>query len=276
MSLRQTALAAALFWSAVAPAAAQTAADGGGAAAAEPALCTDRPTKSNAVCTVPQGKLQVETDLPNWTRNDDAGTRTDVVLYANPFVKYGVGPNTDLEVNWAPYESVRTRGGGTVDKLSGVGDVYFRLKQRLTDPSAKLQVGVLPFVKAPTARRGIGNREWEGGVALPVQYTLPHGITLTTSPEVDLLADAANPGKRHAQLIGTANIGKTLSSTVTAYAELWTAQNYDPAGTIRQYSADVAVAWLVQPRLQLDAGGNFGLNRLTPDAQVYLGLSTRF
>lgn len=246
------------------------------AAPSEPALCTDRPTKSNSVCTVPQGKLQIETDLPNWTRNDDGGVRTDVILYANPFVKYGLGPNTDVEVNWAPYVTARTRAGGSVDKLSGVGDVYVRVKQRLTDPSAKLQVGVIPFVKAPTAKRGIGNREWEGGVALPIQYSLPGGWTLTTGPEIDLLANSVNSNARHVQLIGTANVGKALSSTVTAYAEFWTAQNFDPAGTIRQYSADVAVAWLVQPKLQLDLGGNFGLNRQTPDAQLYLGVSTRF
>ena len=245
-------------------------------ASSAPALCTDRPTKSNAVCTVPTGKLQIETDLPNWTRNDDAGARTDVILYANPFVKYGLGPNTDVELNWAPYVTVRTRAAGVTDRLSGVGDVTVRLKQRFTDSSAKLQVGIVPFVKAPTARRGIGNREWEGGVALPIQYSLPGGVTLTTSPEIDVLSDSTNPGDRHVQLIGTANIGKALSSTVTAYAELWTAQNYDPAGTVRQYSADLAIAWLVQPTLQLDAGANLGLNRATPDAQLYLGLSTRF
>lgn len=269
------ALAAALFLSATAGAAAAQSADPS-AQRSEPALCTDRPTKSNAVCTVPPGKLQIETDLPNWTRTDAAGTRTDVVLYANPYVKYGLGPSTDVEVNWAPYQTVRVREGDAVDRLNGVGDVYLRVKQRFTGPDARLQVGIIPFVKVPTARRGIGNREWEGGVALPVQYALPRGWILTTSPEVDLLADGADPNKRHAQLVATANVGKALSSNVTAYAELWTAQNFDPAGTVRQYSADAAVAWLVRPRLQLDLGGNFGLNRATPDAQVYLGLSTRF
>lgn len=242
----------------------------------EPALCTDRPTKANSVCTVPTGKVQLETDVVNWTRINDAGTRADVILYTNPYLKYGLGPNTDIEVNWAPYVTVRARAGGVADTLGGVGDVYVRLKQRLTDPSAKLQVGIIPFVKAPTARRGIGNREWEGGVALPIQYSLPQGFTLTLGPEVDLLADSTNPDDRHAQLVGAVNIAKALSSTVTAYAELWTAQNYDPAATIRQYSADVALAWLVTPKVQIDVGGNFGLNRITPDAQVYLGLSTRF
>lgn len=271
------ALAAALFTVVAAPALAQSATpDAPAPTSDEPALCTDRPTKSNVVCTVPVGRLQIETDLPNWTRNDDGGVRSDVVLYPNPFVKYGLGANTDIEVNWAPYVTARTRVGPFVSRISGVGDVYLRLKQRSTDSSAKLQVGVIPLIKLPTARLGIGNREVEGGVSVPIQYTLPQGFTLTTSPELDVLANSTNSDDRHVQLIGTANIGKTLSSTVTAYAEFWTAQNYDPAGTVRQYSADVALAWLVQPRLQLDLGGNFGLNRQTPDAQVYVGLSTRF
>lgn len=241
----------------------------------EPPLCTDRPTKSNAVCTVPAGKIQVETDLLNWTRNDDAESRTDVFLYTNPTIRLGLGPDTDIQASIAPYVDVRTWAGGSVERLGGVGDLTIRLKQRLTDSAAKLQVGVIPFVKVPTARRGVGNREWEGGVALPVQYSLPHGYTLTFGPEFDLLHDGMGRGD-HAQLVGTANISKALSSAVTVYDELWTAQNFDPAGTVRQYSADLAVAWLARPRLQLDAGVNLGLNRATSDAQAYVGVSTRF
>lgn len=242
---------------------------------AAPALCTDRPTKSNAVCTVPAGMIQIESDLPNWTRNTDAGTRTDVLLYANPYVKLGLGPDTDVEANIAPYVDIRTHTGSTVDHARGVGDLYIRLKQRFTDPSRPLQVGIIPFVKAPVAKRGIGNREWEGGVALPVQYSLSGGWTLTTGPELDVLADGDGSGK-HVQLVATANVAKALSPKLTAYAELWTAQNYDPAGTSRQYSADLAVAYLLTPTVQLDLGGNFGLNRTTPDAQITFGVSTRF
>ena len=244
--------------------------------AEEPALCTDRPTKATSVCTVPAGKIQLETDLLNWARTSVDGARTDAILYSNPTLKLGLGGNTDLQVNIAPYVDVRTEVGGTVDHVGGAGDLYIRLKQRFTDPDSKLQIGIVPYVKIPTAKRGVGNREWEGGAVLPIQYSLPQGWSLTFAPELDLLADSSDLGDRHVQLIGAANIGKALSSAVTAYAELWTAQNYDPAGTVRQYSADVALAWLASPRLQLDAGANFGLNQATPDAQLYFGLSTRF
>jgi hypothetical protein len=253
------------------PAFAQT----GAPAAEPPALCTDRPTKSNYACAVPEGMVQVETDLFSWTRAHIGGTRTDVLLYSNPTLKLGIGPNTDVQANIVPLVEVRTRANGVTTTDRGVGDLVLRLKHRLTDPSAPVQVAVLPFVKAPTARRGIGNREWEGGLAVPVNVAVGGGATLTFGPELDLLADADGSG-HHVQAVGTVNIAKLLSSRVTLIGELWTAQNFDPAGTVRQYSADVAATYLVRPNLQLDVGGNFGLNRATPDAQLYLGLSTRF
>ena len=244
--------------------------------ASEPApLCTDRPTKATAACTVPAGSFQMETDLPSFTRLDDGGTRTDTILYANPTLKLGLGPNTDIQANIAPYVDIRTRTGGIVSNIQGVGDLFVRLKQRLTDPAAKVQIAVVPYVKVPIAKRGIGNRDWEGGVVVPVVFSLPQSFTLTFGPELDVLADGAGSGK-HVQLVGVVNIGKSLSSRLAATAELWTAQNYDPAGTVHQYSADGALTYLFTPTLQFDVGANFGLNSATPGIQIIFGLATRF
>lgn len=262
-------IAAVLLAGTAAPALAQTVATG------EPALCTDRPTKANAVCTVPTGKFQLETDAVNWTRNRDGGTRTDVIAYTNPYVKLGLGPDTDIEANVAPYVEVRNRTAGVTDTIGGVGDLTLRLKQRLTDPSGKLQVGIVPFVKIPTAKRGIGNRRVEGGLAVPVQLSMPDGFTLTFGPETDLLLDGDGSG-RHVQAVGIVNLGRSITPKLTLYGEFFTAQNFDPAGTVRQYSLDAAAAYLVSPKWQLDVGGNFGLNRTTPDMQLYVGVSTRF
>lgn len=259
---------AALAFAASQPATAQTA-----SAAATP-VCTDRPTKANVTCTVPAGAVQIESDLVNWTRNSDGGVRTDLIYYSNPTIKYGLGAKTDIEFNIAPYATARTTTGGSHATIGGVGDLYIRLKQGLTAADSKVQIALIPYVKAPTAKLGIGNRTWEGGVIAPVIFALPQGFTLNFGPEVDLLADADGHG-HHAQLVGIANLSKSVGKA-TFYAELWTGQNFDPATTVRQYSADVAVAYLIAPKWQVDVGGNFGLNRFTPDAQVYVGLSTRF
>lgn len=238
-------------------------------------ICTDRPTKSNAACTVPEGMVQIETDLFFWTRNDLGPVRSDVLLYTNPTIKYGIGPNTDVQVNIAPVVEVRNEVGGLTTSQTGVGDLFVRLKQRITGPQSKVQVALLPFVKVPTAEAGIGNREWEGGLLVPVQ--VPVGkATLTLVPQLNLLADALEPADRHLEFQGVVNLAVPIADRFSVAGELWTSQNWDPAGTVRQYSADAALIYLVNDDLQLDIGGNFGLNQATPDVQLYVGLSTRF
>jgi hypothetical protein len=50
----------------------------------------------------------------------------------------------------------------------------------------------------------------------------------------------------------------------------------DPARRVWQTSADVSVAAMAGRDLQLDLGANFGLNRHTPDVEVYAGVARRF
>jgi len=246
-----------------------------GAPAGPPALCTDRPTKATSACTVPKGMIQFESDIVNWTRSSDGGVRTDTLLYTNPLLKYGLMESTDIEASITPYETIRTHDSTGSSTIHGVGDLYLRVKQRLTPTDAKAQFALEPYIKLPTAKLGIGNRKVEGGLVGTGVFTLPSGFSLTVTPEIDDLENANFDG-HHAQLVAAFNVGKSLSSKLTASAELWTAQNYDPAGRVRQYSADFALAYLARPTLQLDAGTNIGLNRLTPDVQAYAGVSTRF
>ena len=73
-----------------------------------------------------------------------------------------------------------------------------------------------------------------------------------------------------------ATVGHELVKNVTFYVELWSDVNDDPVVKTRQYSFDLAAAWLVRPNLQLDAGIDFGLNSATPKTQVFIGVSQRF
>ncbi len=259
---------------------AQTAADTAPTAAAlssdVPALCTDRPTKATSACTVPKGMVQIESDLINFTRIKIGGVKIDTILYSSPTIKYGIGDSTDIEASITPYETIRIHGGGFgIASIGGVGDLYLKVKQRLTDPSATNQFALVPYIKIPTAKLGIGNRKVEGGLIGTGQFGLGNGFTLTVSPEADLLSDGDFLG-RHVQLVGALNLGKALSSNMSALVEVWSAQNFDPSGTVHQYSIDGGLAWVARPNLQFDVGANFGLNQATPDVQVYAGVSTRF
>ncbi|KAB7765652.1 transporter [Xanthomonas maliensis] len=239
-------------------------------------LCTDRPTKANLTCTVPAGAWQLETDIGNFTRDSQPATRTELSYFTNPTLKYGVSDRIDLQLNWSPQVQLKTtdRATGARTSLSGGGDLYLRMKTRVFE-SDTASVALLPFVKAPTARTGLGNDTWEGGLAMPIGVVLPDSFALTFGPEVDWLADSDGSGK-HAAFVGLVNLSRPLTSKLSMAVELWSSVNRDPARTITQASADVAVTYLLNPLLQLDVGSNVGLNDRTPDVQLYLGLSHRF
>jgi len=241
-----------------------------------PPICTDRPTKANSTCTVPTGSFQLETDVANTAHDRQGTSTTDTVNIINPTLKYGLGAQTDVQINWSPHIRVETRDRqtGERDRTNGSGDVIVRLKTRLVDTDTGA-LALIPFVKAPTAAHGLGNDRWEGGLAMPIAIPLPGDFSLTLGPEVDVLADADGAG-HHGALINLVNVAHPLGSKMTVAFELWDSVNRDPSGTIRQRSADIALSYLVGPALQLDIGANIGLNRDTPDRQVYLGLSTRF
>jgi hypothetical protein len=240
-------------------------------------ICTDRPTKSTAPCTVDEGRFQYESDLFNATFLNLDGVSTDTFLFTNPTLKFGVSKSMDVEANIAPYEEVRTRGkDGATTTLGGVGDLYLRLKDELfQSPNGKLQIAIVPYLKAPTARLGIGDGAVEGGEVTSISYKLTDKLTLLTVPEFDDLADA--PGApRHFDTSQIVNLGYDLPHNLEVYGEIWSEWNFDPAGVIRERSADIALQWGVTRKLQLDGGLNFGLTKATPGVQAYVGASQKF
>lgn len=249
---------------------------GSAAHADDQPICADRPSKSTGPCTVPEGKWQVETGLIDWTEDKSDGVRTDMVTWGNSAIKFGVSANADVELWLTPLETMSVRGDGTHERHSSFGDTLVRVKYALTPDDAPVQIALDPFVKIPTANHQLGNGKVEGGLLVPVQVTLgKSGWTLSLDPELDALADDDGHG-RHVATQQVFNLGTAIGDKVNVSAELWGQWNWDPAGTTRQYSADVAFAYLPTKNLQLDCGANFGLNKQTPDVELYTGVSLRF
>jgi hypothetical protein len=221
--------------------------------------------------------FQVESDLANVTFQRMDGVTTDTWLAINPTLKYGVTSTLDVEVNIAPVEIVRIDAGPGADHTyAGVSDLFFRAKWEFLNTTGGVwQAALIPYLKAPTAPIPIGNGKVEGGFILPVTYKISNAVSLTVQPEVDDLADAAGDGY-HANAAQTLSLAVSLPRNWTVFGELWGDWNFDPAGEVSQYSADLAAAVLITPRLQIDGGVNIGLNRATPGVNVYVGASRKF
>jgi len=240
------------------------------AAAAETPICADRPAKANAVCTVPAGDWQVEIGAVDWVRIREEGETAKALTLGSSLFKYGIDERSDVELSVTPY--VRVKGGG--ETVDGFGDMTVRYKRRLTAASAPVQVDALPFVKLPTAGHSIGDGKVEGGLAVPVSYSLGGPVSATLGPEVDAIADIDGHGY-HPVLVNVINMTASVTNRLAITGELWSSFNFDPAETITQASADAAVAYAVLKDMQVDAGANFGLTRETPDVEIYFGISIR-
>jgi hypothetical protein len=246
------------------------------AAAEQQPICATRPGKSMAPCTVPAGRFQLETGFVDWSLQKSGSERNTSLAIGQTALKYGLTDRSDIEVAVMPWQRSTSRAGGVRQSWSGFGDLFASYKQGLTANDAPLQLALLASVKIPTAKQPLGNGQWEAELLMPILYSIgktPFSINLT--PEFDWAGDADGHG-HHAAMTQVASVGIQATPKLSFDGEIWTRWDWDPAGTKRQASADGSVAYLLNSNVQVDAGANFGLNRNTPDVELYSGLSGRF
>ena len=247
------------------------------ALADEDALCADRPGKATPPCIVGVGRLQVETGLADWSRQDEDGARTDTLSLGDLELRTGLGRRTEVELGWTAYSRTSERTSSGTDHSRGVGDLFVGVRTALTDPGGDgLQVALEPFVVAPTATHGQGAGGWEGGVIAPVSLPLAGGLSLGASPQITVRRDADGRGT-HLDWSGAVAMSRGFGP-VTVALELWGDVDKDPDGSVTQASANLAAAWIPtgRPDWQFDAGLNLGLTHNTPDTEVYAGIVRRF
>ena len=105
---------------------------------------------------------------------------------------------------------------------------------------------------------------------------MPHDFVLLLDPEFDALKNVSN-SSRHVNFTNLVNISHAVPGIkdLTVLAEFY-AMVPAEHGAPNIYTADFALAYLVNPALQVDLGTNVGLNRAAPDLQVYSGVSVKF
>ncbi len=239
-------------------------------------ICADRPGKSSETCTVPAGHFQVETGFGDWSVQNDKGERDTELSVGETDFKYGLTDRSDIEVDLDPFVRDTSRSNGNHSAQSGFGDVQLLYKYRLTADGAKFEASLFPYVKIPTASHGIGNGKVEGGILIPLGYSIAGTpLSIGSTPELDWASDSDGHG-HHAAMVQVVSLGWQVNDRLNLSAEVWGQWDWDPAGSVRQSSADAAIAFLVSNSIQLDAGANFGLNRHTPDVEYYAGVAKRF
>jgi len=237
-------------------------------------ICPDRPGKGTSPCTLADGHAQAELGLFDESFQRRAGTTTDTGNAGSLLAKWGVSERMDVEAGMALYQFQRVHNSTGTATSSSVGDLFLHAKYNPLAGDGPFALVLDPFLKLPTAGGGLGNGAVEGGLVLPMGYDLGNNWSLAMTPEADILLNAAGTG-HHANLVDVVGLGKSFGP-FSLGVEVWGDQNIDPAGTISQYSFDLDAAYLTNNDTQLDCGLNLGLNRATPDLEIYFGVSRRF
>jgi len=241
-------------------------------AADERDFCAQRPGKATPPCILDAGRVQIETGLADAVFEHSGGAHEDTYTLGATELRLGISRRVELEAAWAPVVIDRTRGSPS---RTGTGDASLAVLAALTDPDKMgVAISAQAFVTLPTATHGLGAGGFTGGARLPMAIPLSDGFSLGLTPEIDVLRNAQGGGT-HAAWVGVASLGRSFGA-VTIGAELWGQVEEAPARTVRRASADLISALMIGKSLQLDAGANLGLNRQTPDAEVYFGVSRRF
>ncbi len=240
----------------------------------------DRPDKTDSPLTVDAGHFQVEMDLVNLVfdrhHSDRSPDRRVAYEVAPMNLKVGVLNSVDLQLVVSPYRSERVRDPitGAVEKASGAGDFIPRLKWNLIgNDGGPFALAVMPFVKLPTASRGLGNGDLEGGLKIPYAFDVP-GWELGVQTEVDVIRDQKGSG-HHAEWIQSVSLGRPVFGKWSLYVEWYNNVSLERgAGVVGTF--DTWVTYQVHDGLRLEAGVYIGATRAAEDWHPFLGLTWRY
>jgi hypothetical protein len=240
----------------------------------------DRPNKALGPTTIDAGRFAFETDIVNHVRDKRRSDGTDFKGWSagNILLRAGLTQNIELGIATQAYVSAKSRpdgGRGAWTGLSGVGDVFLKPKIALLgNDGGAVQVALIPILKLPTAKAGIGNKSFEGSLVLPIGFTIGNGFTAVFQTEVDMLRKPTTSGYA-ANFVNALNVSRAIAPNLTASVEIFT--SFTGADDITDLvTIDTALAYMVSDNVYIDAGINWGLNRDAADFNPYIGFGVRF
>ena len=256
----------------------------------------DRPSVTTSPFTVDAGHAQLEASFGQYTKDRSETTGGDggehvAVLPAE--VRVGVTDRAELDLMATPFLLQHTPAGIAVRPTpttprvmtaaahtSGFGDVQLQAKLNLFgddggDHVGDTAAGVVPYLTLPTASatKGLGTGRVQGGVAVPVQTTLPAGFTLAGMAQFDFPRDDADTTTGF-DCLHTVELSHPIVGPLDVYAEY---VGVTPVRLGHGYQAYVDTGLTLQlgDDVQLDAAINLGRSRDTPAYTILAGITVR-
>lgn len=238
-------------------------------------LSTDRPDKTESPYTVDAGHFQIETDIVTQSRDKQSGATTSSTLYLYSNLKLGLTNGSDLQVIVSPQQVESSEVSGVKEEKSGVSDTIVRWKLNLLgNDGGDIAIGVMPFVKLPSAAQGLGgNKKIEGGIIIPFTLNLPRDWSLGLMAQFNRDKNESS-NAFHTVYINTFTIGHDIWGDLAGYMEFYS-ESSDERDAPWVATFDVGLTYAVAPDIQLDMGANVGVTQAAEDLNPFVGISAR-
>ena len=235
---------------------------------------TDLPSKTDSPFTIDAGVFQIESDVVNWTLDEENRIRTRTWILSNTNFKLGLTNRMDIQIFPQFYVNTRSSGSGFGKPVEqdGFGDTTVRLKVNfLGNDGGKLAIGFLGSLKIPTNTDHTGNHVWEPGFGLPLNYSLPWGFTLFAQTRIDVL-DKARSNKMRGQWQNPIGLSRPIVGNLSGYVEFYNAVGSGPwIGTL-----DTGLIYQVTANCSVDINSFIGLTPNADDLNLFVGFARRF
>lgn len=230
-----------------------------------------RPNVSSSVSTVPAGMGQVEAGA-EWARTRVAASPDTRRLALQTTLRAGLTERLEARLEGEPVVRLRDPESET-----DVGDVEVGIKYRFLDAregSPLPGLGVLPFVKLPTAQEPIGSGQPDFGMRGLASVALPADLSLDVNAGLALVGQS-RPSGYLLQALLSASLTRAFFERLAVFGEVFYESRDERRGR-DVVGVDAGLIWLVTRRLALDVAVGTSLAGDLPDRVVRAGLTVRF
>ncbi|ACB76865.1 transporter [Opitutus terrae] len=171
--------------------------------------------------TVAPGRFLVEMDGLTLAmgRAEEARNTYTATAIASTLVSTGLTSSVDIQVGFDLFYRYKLKYQGGSDSTSGLGDLSFRTKWTFwRNAEWGAAAAIIPYVKLPTSRDGLGTDAVEGGIIVPWAMDLGAGVTAGAMASWDLVRNDADNGY-DSHWLTSAYIGRPLPFGITLYGE---------------------------------------------------------
>lgn len=224
----------------------------------------DRPGLGFAPAVLQAGDVSWEQGLPDASRDREDGV-TSTQYGADTLLRLGLGGPFELQLGGSPYNYLRQTGTGGHYRSHGRGDSTLGMKFALP-ASGAFSWGLLGSVEFTDGAPDFRNprRQYLLGADFNWQWNARNIAAL-------YLENVRSGG--HDSRLLAANDGYALTPTLNGFIEI---ALQDDTGSGHGSRAGAGLAWMLTPRVQLDASARHRIGGHAPEWEAGLGVSAYF